>query len=69
MDESKTQIARVREAFIDRKAPFGWKGTARADELCRLPEEFFSRLRQSGCRRINIGAESGSQKILDRIKE
>lgn len=66
---SLKRIRALAEAFIDRKAPFGWKGTARADELCRLPEEFFPRLRQSGCRRITIGAESGSQKILDRIKK
>ena len=66
---SLKQIQALAEALIEAQAPFGWKGTARADELCRLPEEFFERLRASGCRRINIGAESGSQRILDQIRK
>jgi radical SAM superfamily enzyme YgiQ (UPF0313 family) len=55
--------------FIRAGIRFSWKGTARADELCRLPEEFFAELRASRCARINIGAESGSQRMLDRIKK
>jgi len=66
---SLKRIQALAEAFVEARAPFGWKGTARADELCRLPEAFFERLRVSGCRRINIGAESGSQQVLDRIKK
>ena len=66
---SLKRIQSFTEAFIEAGTRFGWKGTARADELCRLPESFFDRLRVSGCRRINIGAESGSQKVLDRIKK
>jgi anaerobic magnesium-protoporphyrin IX monomethyl ester cyclase len=48
---------------------FGWKGTARADELCRMNDEALADIRSSGCRRINVGAESGSQTMLDRIKK
>ena len=56
---SLKRIRELAEAFIAAKVPFTWKGTARADELCRLPEEVFERLRESGCKRNNIGAESG----------
>jgi anaerobic magnesium-protoporphyrin IX monomethyl ester cyclase len=66
---SLKRIQALADTFIQAGSPFGWKGTARADELCRLPVTFFHRLRESGCRRINIGAESGSQQILDRIKK
>lgn len=66
---SLKRIQELVDALIQAKLAFGWKGTARADELCRLPETFFDRLRQAGCRRINIGAESGSQKILDQIRK
>ncbi len=66
---SLKRIQALSEAFIEAKLPITWKGTARADELCRLPESFFERLRLAGCLRINVGAESGSQKILDRIKK
>jgi radical SAM superfamily enzyme YgiQ (UPF0313 family) len=37
--------------------------------LCRLPEDFLPRLRDAGCVRITVGAESGSQQVLDRIKK
>jgi radical SAM superfamily enzyme YgiQ (UPF0313 family) len=66
---SLKRIQALADAFISARIPFVWKGTARADELCRLPEQFFSKLRSSGCVRINVGAESGSQKVLDRIKK
>src|SRR5262249_34961510 len=66
---SLKRIQAIAFEFIRARIAFQWKGTARADELCRLPEEFFDTLRVSGCARINIGAESGSQRILDRIKK
>jgi radical SAM superfamily enzyme YgiQ (UPF0313 family) len=66
---SLKRIQALADVFTSEKIPFIWKGTARADELCRLPEEFFPRLRAAGCVKINVGAESGSQKILDRIKK
>jgi radical SAM superfamily enzyme YgiQ (UPF0313 family) len=66
---SLKRIQAIASEFIHARIPFQWKGTARADELCRLPEEVFDFLRVSGCARINIGAESGSQRILDRIKK
>jgi radical SAM superfamily enzyme YgiQ (UPF0313 family) len=66
---SLKRIQELVEVFIQANIPFRWKGTARADELCRLPETFFDRLRLAGCSRINVGAESGSQKILDQIKK
>ena len=66
---SLKRIQSLANEFIRAKIPFTWKGTARADELCRLPETFFDVLRQSGCARINVGAESGSQHVLDHIKK
>lgn len=66
---SLKRIQSLVDAFIEAKIPFTWKGTARADELCRLPESFFEKLRHAGCLRINVGAESGSQQVLDQIKK
>jgi anaerobic magnesium-protoporphyrin IX monomethyl ester cyclase len=66
---SLKRIQALAAEFVRAKIQFTWKGTARADELCRLPEEFFDVLRASGCARINVGAESGSQRMLDRIKK
>jgi radical SAM superfamily enzyme YgiQ (UPF0313 family) len=66
---SLKRIQALVDAFIAAKIRFSWKGTARADELCRLPESFFPKLKTAGCVKINIGAESGSQQVLDRIKK
>jgi radical SAM superfamily enzyme YgiQ (UPF0313 family) len=66
---SLKRIQSLVDAFIDAQVAFTWKGTARADELCRLPDSFFEKLRAAGCLRINVGAESGSQQVLDQIKK
>ena len=66
---SLKRIQALADAFMEARIRFSWKGTARADELCRLPESFFEKLKVSGCVKINIGAESGSQRVLDRIKK
>jgi anaerobic magnesium-protoporphyrin IX monomethyl ester cyclase len=71
-DDLFASLRRIQELvseFLRARVPFEWKGTARADELCKLPESFFKELRAAGCTRINIGAESGSQRMLDRIKK
>jgi radical SAM superfamily enzyme YgiQ (UPF0313 family) len=71
-DDLFASLKRIRALVEELRRPpvrFGWKGTARADEICRLPAAFLDGLRESGCRRINIGAESGSQRILDRIRK
>jgi anaerobic magnesium-protoporphyrin IX monomethyl ester cyclase len=66
---SLKRIQALADAFIEAAPPFVWKGAARADELCRLPADFPRRLRDAGCVRITVGAESGSQQVLDRIKK
>jgi anaerobic magnesium-protoporphyrin IX monomethyl ester cyclase len=46
-----------------------WFGTGRADLLCRLTDEQLALLRESGCVKINVGAESGSPELLKRIRK
>jgi radical SAM superfamily enzyme YgiQ (UPF0313 family) len=46
----------------------GWTCSSRADIMTRHPE-MTDWLKKSGCHTIYIGAESGSQKILNRIKK
>lgn len=56
------------KAFADevekRKLKFSYECISRAD---RMNEEVIADLKRSGCFRIWIGAESGSQKIIDRM--
>jgi radical SAM superfamily enzyme YgiQ (UPF0313 family) len=46
-----------------------WFGTGRADLLRRLSDDQLRLLQQSGCRKINVGAESGSPELLRAIKK
>jgi radical SAM superfamily enzyme YgiQ (UPF0313 family) len=46
-----------------------WFGTGRADLLRRLSDEQLRLLKQSGCDKINVGAESGSPLLLKQIKK
>ncbi len=57
---------------IERKGlDFKWFGSARADYFGtnRIDADFLTRIKQSGCHQLGIGAESGSQRILDSLKK
>lgn len=46
-----------------------WFGTGRGDLLRRLSDEQLRLMKESGCYKINVGAESGSPELLERIKK
>jgi radical SAM superfamily enzyme YgiQ (UPF0313 family) len=46
-----------------------WFGTGRADLLRRLTHDQVRLLKESGCYKINVGAESGNPELLKRIKK
>jgi anaerobic magnesium-protoporphyrin IX monomethyl ester cyclase len=46
-----------------------WSASLRADNAAGWGEAFFRRLRDAGCRELRIGAESGSQRILDLMRK
>jgi radical SAM superfamily enzyme YgiQ (UPF0313 family) len=46
-----------------------WFGTGRADLLRRLTDDQLRLLKESGCYKINVGAESGSPELLKHIKK
>jgi len=41
----------------------------RADTLCRMDKDFFKLLVKAGVKRLSIGVESGSQRILDLLRK
>ncbi len=55
--------------LIERGIKITWSGTARADQVVKLSPELLRLMRQSGCKQIAIGIESGSQAILDLIQK
>ena len=50
---------------IVRNMGLPWNASFRADYASRFGDDFFRQLRDSGCRELRIGAESGSQRVLD----
>lgn len=46
-----------------------WEADCRIDYLCRMDKEFLNLLKASGLSALFLGAESGSQKVLDNIKK
>ncbi len=50
---------------IIRNADIKWSATIRADYIDRWGEDFVGELSRNGCIELRIGAESGSQKMLD----
>lgn len=63
---------RVREICKEiqrRKLSILWEGSARANVAAGLDDSLFTMLRQSGCVQLNLGFESGSQRVLDSINK
>jgi anaerobic magnesium-protoporphyrin IX monomethyl ester cyclase len=63
---SKKQVLEVCDEIIRQKVGMPWICRCRVDPM---DEEMVSRMRESGCERIHMGAESASMEILDRIKK
>jgi len=59
----------IARGLIDVKAKVQWFGTGRADLLCRMTPAQFDLMRESGCYKVNVGAESGSREVLENIKK
>jgi len=59
----------VCRGLLDAGLRIRWFGTGRADLLRRLGDEQLRLLRESGCYKVNVGAESGSPELLKAIKK
>ncbi len=59
----------IASGLIDAKVRVQWFGTGRADLLRRMTPEQFALMRNSGCYKVNVGAESGSPEVLESIKK
>jgi len=55
--------------LLDAGVRVRWFGTGRADLLRRLTDDQLALLRESGCYKVNVGAESGSPELLKQIKK
>jgi radical SAM superfamily enzyme YgiQ (UPF0313 family) len=48
---------------------FTWAATSRADQIAPLDDEFLAEVARANLRKVMIGAESGSQEMLDLMKK
>jgi len=60
----KERVRRICEGFINRKLNITWEGMGHPRQLARYEDGFYELLYESGCRRMLVGAESGSEKVL-----
>jgi len=56
-------------ANLMKKHNLQWICDARADEICRTPKDILDSIVDSGLKQITIGLESGSQRVVDRMKK
>ena len=68
---NKSRLLEILNGVERRGLNFKWFGNVRADYFTPhyLNLELLSKVKQCGCERVSIGAESGSQRILDKLKK
>jgi radical SAM superfamily enzyme YgiQ (UPF0313 family) len=69
-DNFFTNIKRVREiceGIIKNDWSIKWRTSCRADDLARFDEDFVKLIANAGCSELFVGAESGSQRVLNLI--
>ena len=62
----KKRVKKLLRMIIDQKLKMRWKCEARADHL---DEELCELMAESGCERVKLGFESGSNRILENVKK
>ena len=65
VDEER--IEKICRGFLDNKFRLQWVASTRADRWVKYKPETLELVRDAGCRRIIIGAESGNQEVLDMV--
>jgi radical SAM superfamily enzyme YgiQ (UPF0313 family) len=56
----------IAQALIDRRIGMPWGARARVNNLDR---EMLKKFKESGCRRLHIGVEAGTNKVLETLKK
>ena len=63
------RVRKICEGFIERGFTFRWSAFCRIDTIQRMSDDMLQLLRRSGCYRLDIGGESGSDRILERLSK
>jgi anaerobic magnesium-protoporphyrin IX monomethyl ester cyclase len=62
----KQPALEITQALIDRQVGMPWGGRARVNNLDR---EMLEKFKESGCRRLHIGVEAGTDKVLKNLNK
>lgn len=65
----KTWVEEICKLLIERGHDYKWSTSARIDYTYRWGDDFLALISKAGCRRVQLGIESGSQRILDLMKK
>lgn len=67
----KERAKRILKGLIERNIKIDWRANAKADYFRRgvIDDEMMQYIKESSCSELGIGAESGSQRMLDMIKK
>lgn len=66
---NRKRVEEICKWILERKFNIDWYAACRIDYFARYDSEFINLLRDSGCKKILFGAESGSSKILKFINK
>lgn len=64
---NRERAKKICRGMIERNFNVKWTALARADYIVKFDEELLGLMRDAGCIRVLVGAESGSQAMLDLI--
>lgn len=64
---SKKRVRAICEGLIERKLNLKWAADVRTKQFIEFPADLQQLIRDAGCRRLLLGAESGSQEALEHI--
>lgn len=66
---NRKRVEEICELILKKGLKFKWTAFGHPKQMARCDDQFFDLLYRSGCTSLLIGAESGSQKILDYINK
>jgi radical SAM superfamily enzyme YgiQ (UPF0313 family) len=64
---NKPRGRRILQGFIDRQLNVVWRSSVRIDQMLAYEPEMLELMRDSGCKELAIGGESGSDRIMKLI--
>jgi radical SAM superfamily enzyme YgiQ (UPF0313 family) len=66
---NKKRVEEIAAGLIERGLEIKWEASVRTDQIVKYEEEFLELIRKSGCYKLFIGAESGSDEVLEFINK